>query len=221
MLVRHPRKADLLLHAERIVAGEPIQADVAAHVQRCTRCAEEFRAMKSTLSVTKQADILEPSDDLTRKILMKARAERNATPTRVRNIRVLPVVRFGAMAATLAIATALSFSFASGPAADAQNRTRVSAPAEYLGGVDNSSGLTRAHHEIQTIAGAVTPASSRANGLMEDAHRRALAAREADMSAAVSALKANPGNMRAQRVYQTSIEGQAESYKSLYIHRDL
>lgn len=223
MFMRHPNRTDLFRHVENRVAGAPIQADMAAHIRRCPKCAQEAKAMEATLQLSDSFDVLEPSDDLTNKILQRARAERasiaQAGPRA--SWAVVRLARVGALAAALLVVTTLSFTMTSGPAPAHSVLNNVLAPSEYLGSIDRPAGISQAQREINTLADAVTPARTGGDGLVEQAHRRAIAERDADISAALSALEANPGSIRARNVVRDSVERQAETYKSLYINRSL
>ena len=222
MFMSHPSKAELFRHVERKVAGDPIQADVVAHLRRCPKCAEEAHGMESTLQLSSNLDDLEPTDALTEKILRAARAERAGVRRQPkRSMAMFRIAQSCALAATLIIVTAVSFSTATGPSPVAGDVRNVVAPNEYLGSMDRPAGLTRAQREITTIAGAIVPARSGSDGLVEQAHRRAIAEREADITAAITALEANPGSAQARNVVHNSVERQAETYKSLYINRSL
>jgi hypothetical protein len=219
---RHPMRYQLVAYAESLVDHRaPVSAFLAVHVTACPRCSAEVRQIRASFEFTAMAGLLEPSQDLTAQILMRARHERqeNAAHRRSPWWTACQSVVYGAALVAIAVLVfgmALRVStaprlqpllLADSPAAD------TLAPS--------AETLRKTASEIQALSAAVRFSANKPVSASEREHRRAVSAMDADISAAQNALKRNPGCVRATHVVNANLQRQAETLRRLYVERAL
>lgn len=223
-VILHPTRRQLVAYAESLVDRRtPISAAMAAHVAACPACAAEVKAVKASLEFTASAPGIEPSQDLTSQILLKAQQERGVCGRRAR-----PVSRIGAMMRAVAFtgATAAVAVFVFGMALNAApaGSHYSGAPAGLVHSAVSASSqdaMQRAAKEVQTLSAAVRMVSDRPQSPREREQRRMAAILDADIAAARQALQRNPGCERAAEIVNANLRRQAETLRALYLERSL
>ncbi|MCC6821442.1 MAG: hypothetical protein IT579_11980 [Verrucomicrobia subdivision 3 bacterium] len=220
-MLRHPSKPELLAYAEGLLAGQGISAATARHIAACASCAQEVAAIRKSFEFTQAAGDLDPSDDLTRTILIAARRERQA-PKRMHGRAWFLTVKGFAYVACVALVASVYFQFALG------DRTTEPGPAMQtvaqerpMAALPSPEELRKATEEIRALAAAVGVRPGAPDTVREWRQTRAVLALNADLSAARAALDRNPGCERASRVITTNLRRQAQALKSLYVERCL
>jgi hypothetical protein len=219
-----PRHDQVLAYAESLVDGKPMPVKVAGAIANDQQATEELRAIRSSLEVVAKAPELEPSDALTRAILLEARRMRQ--PEQQRTLRYISAWRglvYGTTFTTLVAASSLVvFGIAlRNPAAStavvAQGVAVPAAAQETL----SADALNRKASEVEALAAAVQ-STPRGPGSPEGMQRlRAVTAVDSDLAAALKALERNPGSARATHVVYTSLQRQADSLREYYVDRNL
>lgn len=222
-ILRHPVRNDLVVYAECLADGRPVSMETAAHVAACPECAAEVEAIRASFELTATLPDLEPSTELTTRILLEARAKRTEVQ-RVRRQGASPLwfaTRALACAASLTLVAWISFgAFLTMPVPGA----RASATAR---GVDpatataSQESLRLAVEQVKALSGAVHASGSAPGGAREQEQRRAAQAMAEDIAAAKAALDRNPYCLRAADLFQASLQRQAETLRQLYIERSL
>lgn len=222
-ILRHPTRQELAGYAEALADARPLPAALAAHVSGCAECASEVKAIRASFEFTSALPELEPSSELTTRILLEARAKRREVQ-RVARTGASPVwmaLRAGACAASVAAVSFLSFgAFLSLPTVDAQakGRVRVDEPADSAA---SQEALRRAVDQVKALSAAVAASAGNPADAREQERRRAAQAMAEDILAAQKALNRNPYCLRAADLFQASLQQQAETLRQLYIERSL
>lgn len=222
-ILRHPTRQELAGYAEALADGRPLPALIASHVTTCAHCAAEVNAVRASFEFTAALPELEPSTELTTRILLEARAKRGEVQ-RTRRESASPlwfVARAGACAATLALLAGVSFgAFLSLPAAGgrAVAAARGDDPAA---AAQSQEALRRAVEQVKALSSAVTAPNGNTGDAREFERRRAAQAMAEDIAAAKMALDRNPYCLRAADLFQASLQRQAETLRELYIERSL
>lgn len=223
-MLMHPTKQELLSHAEALIAGRAISSGIARHVAKCSSCAAEAQAMRRSLGFVHSADELEPSSDMTARILSAARAERAVLRTERRSRKGVAVMLAKGLsfAAALAVISALSFSVALKANAKSASAMRMNparttasrATAPAAGAVEE-----KAAEEIRLLATAVASRGVQPSDAEEWRHARAVVALNSDLTAVRAVLKRYPGCERANRLMSSNLQRQAQALKSLYVEQ--
>lgn len=218
----HPKQRQLVEFAESLVDRHaPVSALMAAHVANCPACALEVKKIRASFELVALAQLPEPSNELTHRIIAKARQERQQQPTPHPHIFAM-LSRFAQIAACVVATMALAwFSFG----AALRDMSSNEAPSLRNAFADNeiSSSNDGLHEQTATVQALSSAVSLQQNGASpyEQGHRRSLRAFNDDMSAARAALERNPGCIRANQVMLTSVERQLEGLRNLYLDRKL
>ena len=220
----HPPKHELFDYVESLVGGEtPIAARTAKHVAKCPVCTKETEAIRASLEFVDQAPPLEPSEELTSRILLDAKTVQRAAHARhLRRRTTLAVAKTAGYAAGLVVAATLYFSAALATENDATVTERVVASGQRA--ADTGLALDtfeRATAEVRTLAAAVNAPSKKPPTLWERERRHAVNVLDRDISAALAALERNPGCTRAANLVTANLERQVDALRSLYVERRL
>ncbi len=219
---KHLSRRQLFAHAESLAgAGGPVSAAHGGHVAKCKRCADEVTAIRDSLEFTAAADALEASEEMTQQILAKARrARREASPMRHRWAgRARMGFRMAAYAAGVAVVALLAFAAALGNPEAAEDSRAQQAVVRDAGATSQDIGKTAT--EVQALSSAVLLSAEPPRTPEEHKHLREVSAMDQDISAAVAALKRNPGCSRATHIVHANLRRQAETLRSLYTERKL
>ncbi|GMW01176.1 MAG: hypothetical protein AMXMBFR84_23130 [Candidatus Hydrogenedentota bacterium] len=220
-MMRHPSKADLLAHAEGLVDGGAISAEVARHVAKCPACAQELQGLKESFAFLDSARELEPTLELTNSILSAARSERQTLQSRRSLGRTIwGLAKTTACAAAIVTVCAVSFQSALADRPDDQESVAPAMTSAVPASV-SADEVKKSNAEVQTLAAAVSARNPRPQSVQELRHARLVLALEADMQTAREALQRNPGCERADLVLSTNIKRQAQALKNLYLDRTL
>ncbi len=222
--MRHPGKHELFAYAEALVdSATAVPARQAAHVAKCRRCAREVAAMRQSLEFVGRAPALEPSADLTARILIGAQKARRAAHAReARRHMVFALLKGAACAAGIVFVAAVYFSAALQPPQGKTAVARSAAPAKRVENpLPSIDSIREAVAEVATLEAAVSAPSDQPLSLWERERRRAVRALDADIAAALAALERNPGCRRATDLVSTNVQRQAETLRDLYIERSL
>lgn len=222
-MMRHPARHELASYAESLADHRPLAAAVATHVAACAQCAAEVKAIRASFEFTAALPELEPSTELTTRILLQARAKRSEG-ARQRGVGASPLwFALRATTCTVGIAVVAFFSFgaflslpATGGKASAAARG-----ADPVAAAASQEALRQAVEQVKALSTAVTPANGTPGDARELERRRAAQAMAEDIAAAKRALDRNPYCLRAADLFQASLQRQAETLRQLYIERSL
>ena len=221
-MLGHPAKRELMAHAESLVDGQGISADLARHVASCAGCASEVRAMRESLAFVRAAQGPEPSSDATKQLLVAARQERAAL--RCARNRMRPVVLAAkglAYAACLTLLATVSFRAALGHGAEAASLARPVASPRMAAVAPSPEDLRKTESAVHTLALAVGSRPGTQPSIRELHHTRTVQAVGDDLAAARAALERNPGSARATLLWNTNLQTQEKALKTLYVERSL
>ncbi len=225
----HPRKRDLLRHAESVTdGGMPISMEAQRHITKCPKCRAEVDAMQNTLRFVAQTPELEPSEALTAQILNAARGEQHAFEKRRRSIKAAARLVQGLACATgVVVVAAISFQAAiAGEEPEAANMRSTQsghATQRIVPEAEHSSpeAIRRVSSEYQELAAVLDSPANERQSLEEWKHRREALALNSDLAEALAALQRNPGCIRANQLATASLQRQVDALKSLYVERTL
>jgi hypothetical protein len=214
----------LLAYAENLVdQREAIDRTMAAHLSACPQCKAEVAAIQASLSFTESAPELEPTSDLTARILMAGKAERREQRNEVTPVRMaVKLVQGVSCAAAMVAVMGLSFSAFLGSSESPQESPAFAGAVPVVEGSPGRSpealrqATVEVAAEVRTLTEAV--ASKREGATSPEAleEMRVVQSRDADIAAAVSALERNPHSVRATHVVHATLKRQAESLRTIY-----
>ena len=215
---RRVSKEEIFEHAEQMVDGRPISAELASRIGVAAAYREELQAAKAILAVCQAAPAVEPTESSTDSILRLAALERSRQERRQERFSTVRAMGTGlGYAACLAVVAVTYFAVASGD--DARSVEAGMNPTVFsrLSVSDNSTpDLQRVTAEIETLAGAVGRRVSGATTAEEREYRRTVEFLESELSVALSAIQRNPGNVRAQAVIQANMERTRDTLHTIY-----
>lgn len=219
-----PSNDQMLAYAESLVDGTPMPVKVAGAVATDQKAAQELRAMRSSLELVAAAPELEPSEALTRAILLDARRLRE--PSQKPGARYvsawLGLLQGGFFVALTVSAAVLVFGLAlRSPAAPLSSGAAPATPVAAKPPAVTPDAINRTAGEVEVLSAALR---SGAGGPVspERAQRlRAVNAVDSDLEAALAALERNPGCARATHIVYTSLQRQADSLREFYVDRSL
>jgi len=225
-LRRRPNRGQMLDYAESLVDRKPVSARYAGALSADQEAASEVRAMRDTLEFFSKVPELEPSECLTRAILLEARsARRPEKRAAYRRASALQAVFQGtAYAAAMAFVCVAVFSVAvyqpegAAPAASAAQPAAQQNAAAAL----SPELFQRKATELRTLS-AMASRSTQNPPASPDAwrHLRAADAMDTDIHAALEALERNPGSARAKQIVYSSVQRKADSLREFYVDRSL
>ena len=222
-IMGHPARHELAGYAESLADGRPIAAVIAGHVSTCPQCAAEVKAIRASFEFTSTLPELEPTTELTTRILLEARAKRSEAQ-RERRGWGAPLwygARAVACAASVTLVSFFSFgAFLSMPVHGA-GTTATSRGADPADAAASQEALRRAVDQVKALSTAVASSTGTPGDARELERRRAAQAMAEDIAAAKVALDRNPYCLRAADLFQASLQRQAETLRQLYIDRSL
>ena len=215
---RRVSKEQIFEHAEQMIDGQPISAELASRIGVAAAYREELRAAKATLAVCEAAAEIEPAESSTDSILRLAALERSRQERRRERFSTLRAIGTGmGYAAGLALVAVTFFAMASGE--DARQGDAGLQPAVFsrLAVSDSEPpDLQRVSAEIETLAGAVGRRAAAPATAEEREYRRTVQFLENELNAAMAAYQRNPGNVRAQAVIQANMERTRDTLHIMY-----
>lgn len=220
---RHPSREELLAYAESLVdKGVPVSQRIAAHVSRCTRCADEVKGFRASLSFTASAQELEPSRDLATQILLAAQQEKELQR---RQWTFSAPVRFAYVAGIvlgLAVLGVLWFRVTLGAADERLADTGIGAPAAVQDTLKLSPALERQWMaEVHSLAEAVRLTPEKPQNDRERFLRRAVDTASADLAAARDALRRYPNLASAETLKRDALDAQRQALRALFLYQEL
>jgi len=222
-MLRHPARHELAGYAEALADKRPLDATVAAHVMGCSACAAEVQAIRASFEFTAALPELEPTAELTTRILLEARARRTEAQ-RVLREGTSPLwftLRATVCSAALGVFALFTFgAFLSLPTPGLRG-TSTARGADPAAATAGQEALRRAVEQVKALSTAVTAKNTDGTGVLERERRRAAQAMAQDIAAAKVALDRNPYCLRAADLFQASLQRQAETLRQLYIERSL
>lgn len=220
-----PSNDQMLAYAESLVDGTPMPVKVAGAVATDQQAAQELRAMRSSLELVAAAPELEPSEALTRAILLDARRLRE--PSQKPGARYvsawLGLLQGGFFVALTVSAAVLVFGLAlRTPAAPLSGTTSsAAAPVAAKAPAVTPDTLNRTAGEVEVLSAALRSGASGPVSPERAQRLRAVNAVDSDLEAALAALERNPGCARATHIVYTSLQRQADSLREFYVDRSL
>ena len=221
----HPTKRELFAYAESLLdEGTAISAETGRHVADCERCASVVGSMKESLGFMRQAAPLEPSADLTARILAAARTERAASLRQQRGFRAAGQVAKGlGYAAALVLMASVSFRAWLGEESPESPQLPVAKTAETASAASpliSPEDIRRAAADIQALAPALDLRAAAPSRSPSELRRRGtVQVLNAELMAAYSALQRNPGCVRANHVVSSGLVRYADTLKTQYKER--
>ncbi|MBI1320480.1 MAG: hypothetical protein GC168_16265 [Candidatus Hydrogenedens sp.] len=225
-LRRRPNRGQMLDYAESLVDRKPVPAQMAGALTGDQEAASEVRAMRDTLEFIAKVPELEPSECLTRAILLEARSarrpEKRAAYRRASALQA--VFRGTAYTAAMAFVCLAVFSVAVYQPKESA-AAPAAAPATAQAKASNAltpEMLQRTASELRTLS-AMASRSAQNPPASPDAwrHLRAADAIDNDIQAALEALERNPGSARATHIVFSSVQRKADSLREFYVDRTL
>ncbi len=219
---RHPGKHELFAYAESLVDRRTaLSAKTGGHLAMCPACKAEVEGIRRSLSFVGEAPELDPSSDLTARILLAAQTERRAMQARARTTLPVKLVKAFAYAAAILVVSAVCFSAALNSGARAPEGLAATAATQPSMPGLSPEAIRKATAEIQSLASAVSVPSKKAPNAWEIERRRAVNALNDELEAAKAALERNPGCQRASRLMDSNLQRQAQTLRDLYVDRSL
>ena len=218
LLQPHLSQKALLDYAERLVDGTPAMPAAARHVARCAKCRQEVNAKARSLRFASEAGTVEPSRDLTARILLAAKSHQRHREVRRHRV-ALYAVRVGAAAAVLLVTAVI-----------VQRDVAAPAPAVAAPVVEDAAfsakptivPVSEPSAEEELLERAVLSAPYwQPKSAREQAQLRAIQAMDNDISEAMALYRRNPGLARAAEVVNTNRKRQSEAMKELFVERTL
>lgn len=217
---RHPAKHELLDYAESLVDGRAISAQLGGHITRCAACLAEVAAMQSTLRVVRAAPHLEPSRELTARILLAAKNERGIQQVkRSRRAAFFRAIRAVSYAAGLVVVGTVWFGAASEKPAMTSIPTVMPATKALVVVAPSTDEIQKATARIQTFAQAV--GTTQGATLADLQHRRVASVLDEDLTAAAAALQRNPGCVQAGRLITETLQQRVQVLQNYWTERTL
>ncbi|MFM1921507.1 MAG: hypothetical protein RLZZ303_3141 [Candidatus Hydrogenedentota bacterium] len=219
-----PSNDQMLAYAESLVDGTPMPVKVAGAVASDQQAAQELRAMRSSLELVAAAPELEPSEALTRAILLDARRLRE--PSQKPGARYvsawLGLLQGGFFVALTVSAAVLVFGLAlRSPAAPLSGSSTPATPVAAKAPAVTPDALNRTAGEVEVLSAALRSGASGPVSPERAQRLRAVNAVDSDLEAALAALERNPGCARATHIVYTSLQRQADSLREFYVDRSL
>lgn len=218
----HPTKYELTHYAEALVDGKPLAARIGKHLASCPACKKEVEALRTSFRFLAEAPMLECTPGSTEQIIARARQMRKADKQKRRFLRAGFTFAKGlACAACVAVVAVWVFSAALGEPATDQFTAAATESSRALAEspLPSPEELERKASEIQSFAWAVNAQSEAPASPWERQHRRMVLALHADRTAALAALKRNPGCARASRLVTANLEREAQALRTLYVEQ--
>tara|TARA_R110001592_G_scaffold207584_2_gene458517 strand:- start:320 stop:1018 length:699 start_codon:yes stop_codon:yes gene_type:complete len=220
----HPSKQVLLAYAENVVdKTSAIDRSMASHIMACAQCKAEVAAIQASLSFVVSAPELDPSSEMTARILMAGKTTRSEMRQGLTPLRVVwKVAQAGACAAAMVVVAGLTFSAFLG-----SSEQQATAPV-FEHSVPTIATQGRSPEAVRQAAVEVAAEVRSLSAAVADKERlepspealgelRAVQSRDADIAAAVSALERNPNSVRATHVVHATLKRQAESLRNIYV----
>ncbi len=221
-MIRHPAKRELLTYAEGLIDGN-VHASIARHVSQCRICRHEVESIRQSLELVGNANALKPSQELSQRIMIGARAMR---PRRTRfqrtMYRTFAVAKGVAFVAGLSVVGAVWFTISvmGTPAGGGQSTSLAPNVAEASAQLAADE-LFRATAEIEKLAGAVITRDQQPSSRREWHYARRLVNVNAQLSAAQAALERNPSSPRAIHLVDAGLRHQRDTLMTLIRERSL
>ncbi|MEA3365870.1 MAG: hypothetical protein U9Q79_09555 [Candidatus Hydrogenedentes bacterium] len=218
----HPTKDELIQYAEALVDGKPLPARIGGHIASCPACKTQVETLRASFSFLAKAPTLECPPGSREQILTKARQVRKTRKGKRTFLRNTFVFTKGlACAACVVLVAAWVFSTALGEP-DADQFSAAMRGADRIAAdpvLPSAEELQRKATEIQSLASAVNAQSDAPVSLWERQHRHMVVALHTDRTAALAALKRNPGCARASRLATANLEREAQALRTLYVEQ--
>ncbi len=217
----HPTRYELTEYAEALVDGKPVPARIGGHVASCPSCKAQVSTLRESFTFLANAPLVDCAPGSAEQILATARQLRKTEKRKGRFFRrAFVVTKTLACAACVVMVAAWVFTAAldepgtsvfdnPNPAASRLSTATAPSPEE----------LQRKASEIRSLASAVNAQSDAPVSLWERQHRHMVVALHADRTAALAALKRNPGCVRASRLATANLEREAQALRTLYVEQ--
>ncbi|MFO7975282.1 MAG: hypothetical protein R6V12_11680 [Candidatus Hydrogenedentota bacterium] len=218
----HPTQCELTQYAEALVDGKPLPARIGGHIASCPACKKEVETIRASFSFLAKAPTLEGTPGSTEEILARARQIRNSRRKQHRILRNSFMLAKGlACAACVVLVAAWVFSAALGEPAVDQFTTTATGTGRLVADstLPSAEELQRKASEIHSLASAVNAQADAPASPWERQHRQMVVALHADRTAALAALKRNPGCARASRLVTANLEREAQALRTLYVEQ--
>lgn len=215
---RRVSREEIFDHAEALVDGRPISAELASRIGVAASYREELQAAKETLALCEAIADIEPAAGDAEAILQLAAFERARLARRRERFSTLRAMGSGlGYAAGLALVAAAYFAIASGEDARTGEAALQPSVLSRLAIVDSSTpDLQRVSAEIESLAEAVGRRTATPLTAEEREYRRTVQLLESELNAALSAFQRNPGSPRAQAVIQANMQRTRDTLHHIY-----
>jgi len=179
-------------------------------------------SLRESFSFLADAPMVDCAPGSAEQILASARQLRKTNEKKGRFFRTAFLVTRGlACAACIVLVAAWVFTAALGEPADSGiTVTATQTPSvSRVAATPSPEELQRKASEIRSLASAVNAQSDVPVSLWERQHRHMVVALHADRTAALAALKRNPGCVRASRLATANLEREAQALRTLYVEQ--
>jgi hypothetical protein len=196
-----------------------LNAQTAGHVLTCPQCAEKVEAMRSTLSYSKDAGMLEPSKELTASILLASKHTHRKVHRPVN--RVEKIKRFSMSSALVVMTLIMAYGIFTQlePKSHAINPASTPAVQMYATPIPLEM-LKKKEPGEESLYTAVMVREPAPQSQWEQSQRQAVVTYDNDIDEALAALEANPALARAQRMVQVNRERKMHTLKEVYFLRN-
>ncbi|MEK7792993.1 MAG: hypothetical protein AAB353_00610 [Candidatus Hydrogenedentota bacterium] len=225
MTKEHPSEARLFEYAEALLDGGPLPKALGGHVAACSVCRARVESVRASLAYAGNSRELEPSREMTARILLTARNERRRNDARaMRQVVLRRASKVAGVAAFAIVATLTYRSVMSAPAlaqAPAIVEQTAASTVDSTVFADRVATLSASSAEETVLSGAVMASYWQPRRPLEKAQLRAVKELEDDISEALEAVQENPGLARAASVVSSARQRRADTMKALFVARSL
>lgn len=221
MIPIHPRKKELMAHAENLVFScVKLPSKTAIHVAACPRCREEVESMRRSLEFVGDAPAMEVSGDFRARLMLAARNEmRQHTPKRRRATTIMRTLAFAAclmLIAGVAVQSDIPWEFRQESSLVSNSRSDVrTANVLSIEGLKNPSA-------VEKLLEPAVMATRRAKAsAWENQQRQKVRTLDDDISEAIAALELNPACERASELVNRTRERKDRYLVALFVERSL
>ena len=216
----HPSELVLMDYAEGLENSQAkLNAQTAGHVVTCSDCTEKVEAMRSTLSCSKDAGMLEPSKELTASILLASKYTHRKVHQSVTLFE--KVKQFSMSTALVAVTLIMAYGVFTKlePQSNAINPSSNPAVQMQASPIPIEL-LKKKEPGEESLYTAVMVREPAPRSQWEQSQRQAVVTYDNDIDEALAALEANPALARAQKMVQVNRERKMRTLKEVYLLRN-
>jgi hypothetical protein len=216
----HPTELVLMEYAEGLENHRAkLNAQTAGHVLTCSECTGKVEAMRTTLSYSKDAGMLEPSKELTASILLASKHTHRNVHQSVNIFEKFKQFSMSAALVAMTLIMAYSVFTQLEPQSQAINPSSDPAVQMYASPIPIEL-LKKKEPGEESLYTAVMVREPAPQSQWEQSQRQAVVTYDNDIDEALAALEANPALARAQKMVQVNRERKMHTLKEVYLLRN-